>query len=117
MWLYEQDLVLRQLGCSSSRQMNKGNASCAKEEEHPLRITRARARALGGIPPYSRPSFKNDHKKASSKRAASVNKACAVVPDARQQKRKAVLTDVTNISKKPHDMCIQAPKFQVSMKN
>ncbi|XP_057434539.1 cyclin-A2-2-like [Lotus japonicus] len=92
--------------------MNKGNASCAKEEEHPLRITRARARALGGIPPYSRPSFKNDHKKASSKRAASVNKACAVVPDARQQKRKAVLTDVTNISKKPHDMCIQAPKFQ-----
>lgn len=95
-----------------------GGAKDTKDEGRPLRITRARARALGGIPPYSRPSFKNEQKnvnKASSKRAASENKTSAVVPDALRHKRRAVLKDVSNVSTTSHDNPIKASKFQVSL--
>ncbi|TKY74679.1 Cyclin-A2-2 protein [Spatholobus suberectus] len=96
--------------------MDKVNAACAKDEERPLRITRARARALRGIPPYSRPSFKNEQKnvlRANSKRAASENKSTSVVvPAVVQHKGRAVLTDVTNIRAKSHDKCTKASKFQ-----
>ena len=40
--------------------MNKENAICARDEERPVRITRARAKVLGsvaGISPSSRPPF------------------------------------------------------------
>lgn len=100
--------------------MNRPNTFCAKDEERPLRITRARARALRGIPPCSRPSFKNERKnvlRASSKRAASENKTCMIMPDMVQHKRKAVLTDVTNIGTKPRDKRVKASQFQVSVKH
>ncbi|XP_061346281.1 cyclin-A2-2-like [Gastrolobium bilobum] len=94
--------------------MNKVNTVCAKDEERPLRITRARARALGGIPPYSRPpSFKNEQKNAlrvNPKRAASENKNSEVVPAILQPKKRAVFTDVTNICAKSHDKSIKASK-------
>ena len=96
--------------------MNKATKASAKDEERPLRVTRARARALGslgGIPPYSRPSFKNEQKnalRANSKRTASdENRTSVVAPADPQHKGRAVLTDVTNIS-------INASKFQVCMK-
>ncbi|KAJ1411007.1 Cyclin-like [Sesbania bispinosa] len=96
--------------------MKKVNTFCAKEEGRPLRITRARARALGGIPPYSRPSFNNDQKNLvrPKRAAASENKSSLVVPDDALQhhKRRAVLTDVTNICTKPHDKCIEVSQFQ-----
>lgn len=105
--------------------MNKENKVSAKDEERPLRITRARAKALGslggGIPPYSRPSFKTEHKnkpRANSKRAASDdNKNSVVAPAGLQHKRRAVLTDVTNICGKSYDKCIDTSKFQVCMKH
>ncbi|XP_040870487.1 mitotic cyclin a2-type isoform X3 [Glycine max] len=96
--------------------MDKVNRVCAKDEERPLRITRARARALRGITPYSRPSLKNEQKnvlRANSKRAASSgNKTFAVVPAVVQQKGRAVLSDISNMCAKPHDKCTKASKFQ-----
>ncbi|XP_019416507.1 PREDICTED: cyclin-A2-2-like [Lupinus angustifolius] len=98
-------------------QMNKENKVSAKDEERPLRITRSRTKALGsvggGIPPYPKPSFKNEPKnkvRANSKRAASDgNKTSAIAPAGLQHKRRAVLTDVTNICGKSYD---NTSKFQ-----
>ncbi|RDX72620.1 Cyclin-A2-1, partial [Mucuna pruriens] len=95
--------------------MDKVNTVSAKDEERPLRITRARARALRGLPPYSRPSFKNEHKnvlRPNSKRAVSEDKSSVVVPAFVQHKGRAALTDVTNILAKSHDKCSKASKFQ-----
>ena len=99
--------------------MNKENAICAKDEERPVRITRARAKVLGsvaGISPSSRPPFKQEQRRvlrANSKRAASdENKASMVATPSLQHKRRAVLVDVTNTGENPHD---KASKFQVSI--
>ncbi|KAK7410293.1 hypothetical protein VNO78_00971 [Psophocarpus tetragonolobus] len=114
---YEQGFHLKQLGCSSSRHayiMDKTNKVCAKDEERPLRITRARARALRGIPPYARP--KNDPKnvlRANAKRTAiSENKTSVVVPAVIQCKGRTVLTDVTNKCAPSQDKFTKASKFQ-----
>ncbi|XLR42172.1 hypothetical protein HN51_020366 [Arachis hypogaea] len=95
--------------------MNKANkAASAKDEERPHRITRARAKVLGsvgGIPPYSRPSFKNEQKhvlRGSFTRTGSDENKTSVVVDP-LDKRKQVLNDVTNI-------CSNASTFQVCMK-
>ncbi|WVZ19347.1 hypothetical protein V8G54_006669 [Vigna mungo] len=82
------------------------------DEERPIRITRAKTRALRGIPPPpSRPSSGNEQKnmsRANSKRAAaSGDQTSVVVPALIQNKRRAVLTDVTNI----RDKCTDASKF------
>ncbi|XP_014500307.1 cyclin-A2-2 [Vigna radiata var. radiata] len=92
--------------------MDKVDKACAKDEERPIRITRAKTRALRGIPPPpSRPSSGNEQKnmsRANSKRAAaSGDQTYVVVPALIQNKRRAVLTDVTNI----HDKCTDASKF------
>ncbi|KAL2346803.1 hypothetical protein Fmac_000803 [Flemingia macrophylla] len=90
--------------------MYKVNTVCAKDEELPIRITRARARALRAVPPYAKPSIKNEQRKApraNSKRTASENKTSVVVPAV--NKGRAVLTDVTNIS---HDKCTKASRVQ-----
>lgn len=95
--------------------MDKVNKVCAKDKERSLRITRARARALRGVTPYSRPSFKNEQKNvlgANSKREASEDKTSVVVPAVVQHKRRAVLKDVTNICAKSHDNRTKASKFQ-----
>ncbi|KAI4316266.1 hypothetical protein L6164_024263 [Bauhinia variegata] len=101
----EQDFHLKQSRCSFSRhpKMDKENKICARDEEHPVRITRARARALGsigGIPPTSR-SFKPEQKRvlrANYKKGVSdENKTSVAAPAGLQHKRKAVLTDLTNI--------------------
>ncbi|XP_027356046.1 cyclin-A2-2-like [Abrus precatorius] len=73
--------------------MDRVNTFCAKDEERPLRITRARARASRGIPPNAKPSLQKERKNAQCKRAASP----VLVPVVLQYKRRAVLTDVTNI--------------------
>ncbi|CAJ1973765.1 unnamed protein product [Sphenostylis stenocarpa] len=95
--------------------MNKVNKISAKDEERAIRITRAKARALREIPPASRPSFENEQQKvprANSKRAAtSEDQTSVVVPAALQNKRRAVLTDVTNICLKSRDKCTKASKF------
>ncbi|KAK7283057.1 hypothetical protein RIF29_12299 [Crotalaria pallida] len=98
--------------------MNKENKVSATDEERPLRITRSRAKALGGrgIPPYPRPSLKTEPKnkvRANSKRAASDdNKTSAVVPADLQHKRRAVLADVTNIGGKLDDKSANTSKLQ-----
>lgn len=104
--------------------MSKVNSKlCAKHEERPVRITRSRARTLGGgVPPlppsYSRPSSKNEaknvHRATSSKRAVSSleNQTCVLAPP---RKRRAVLTDVTNVTTKSRDTCVKESKFQVKM--
>lgn len=85
--------------------MNKENITDVNVEEPTVRVTRARAKALGlsGAKfPSSKPSFKQDHKHAPRskfKRAASdENKASMAAPAGIQHKRRAVLADVTNIS-------------------
>ncbi|KAJ7966114.1 Cyclin [Quillaja saponaria] len=85
--------------------MNKENTTYAKDEEPPVRMTRARAKtlsSLGGIPPSSRPSFKHEKKqrpRANPKRAASdTNKTSVITTAGLQHKKRAVLNDVTNIS-------------------
>uniref|UniRef100_A0A2N9G744 B-like cyclin n=1 Tax=Fagus sylvatica TaxID=28930 RepID=A0A2N9G744_FAGSY len=84
--------------------MKKEDTTTAKVEEPNVRITRARAKALGlsgGIFPSSKPSFKQDQKHvvcSKFKRAASdENKASTVAPAGIQHKRRAVLGDVTNV--------------------
>lgn len=84
--------------------MNKENITAAKVEEPNVRITRARAKALGlseRIFLSSKPSFKQDHKhdlRSKFKRAASdENKASIITPAGIKHKRRAVLEDVTNM--------------------
>jgi len=87
--------------------MSKANSTlCAKDEERPLRITRSRAKFLGG------PSSENEGKRetASKRVVSSENKTCAVVP---HRKRRAGLTDVTNITAKLHDKRVKQSNFQV----
>ncbi|KAA8521742.1 hypothetical protein F0562_012415 [Nyssa sinensis] len=82
--------------------MNKENRTAAKFEEPTLRITRARAKALGSsreFPP-SKPFIKQDQKQAlppNSKRAASDENKPGITIACLQQKKRAVLKDVTNI--------------------
>ncbi|XP_028802371.1 cyclin-A2-1-like [Neltuma alba] len=99
--------------------MNKESTVYAEDAKFPVRITRARARALGslgGIPPSSRPSFMQEQKRAhptKSKRAASdENKASVVTMDGLQNKRRAVLRDVTNICENSNDKSTDASSFQ-----
>lgn len=90
--------------------MSKANSTlCAKDEERPLRITRSRAKVLGG------PSSENEGKRAtaSKKVVSSENKTCVAVPDVPHRKRRAGLTDVTNITAKPHDKRVKQSNFQV----
>jgi len=83
--------------------MSKANSTlCAKDEERPLRITRSRAKVLGG------PSSENEGKRARV--VSSENQTCVVVP---HRKRRAGLTDVTNITAKPHDKRVKQSNFQV----
>lgn len=83
--------------------MNDENTNVANFEESGVRVTRARARALGtsgGMQPPLKPS--QDQKRAlraKSKRAnLDDNKASMVGSASFQHKRRAVLKDVANIS-------------------
>ncbi|KZV53905.1 hypothetical protein F511_23670 [Dorcoceras hygrometricum] len=86
-----------------------------------LRITRARAKALGslgGLPPLH-PSAKHDEKqvlRTNSKRAASYdNKTASNTAVCPQQKRRAVLKDITNITcDNFYTNCISATSGQTS---
>ncbi|KAJ1438225.1 Cyclin-like [Sesbania bispinosa] len=80
--------------------MNKENAAVCG-----VRVTRARARALEGVSASSRPSFKKKHKNDV------VLGLSSNVPAA--DKSRAVLTDVTNIRRKPNDKRIKASKSQI----
>lgn len=101
--------------------MNKENRTVAKFEEPIVRITRARAKALaisGGLPP-SKPSMKQEQKlilQQSSKRSASdENNPSVSITDCLQHKKRAVLKDVTNIlCDNPYINCINAVKLQSS---
>ncbi|OIV97752.1 hypothetical protein TanjilG_12509 [Lupinus angustifolius] len=102
--------------------MNKENIISAKDDEFPLRVTRARAKILGskpfgeGIPPYPSQSLKNDQKnklRANSKRVASDDiNTCNVAPAGLQHKRRTMLSDVTNIGEKSYDKCFNTSKLQ-----
>lgn len=102
--------------------MNKENTIAAKVEEPTIRITRARAKALGTsgvILPSSKPTNKQDQKRVlrtNSKRAASdENKPTVTAIAGLQHKRRAVLKDVTNMFCENSYMdCIIATKCQPS---
>ncbi|KDP32289.1 hypothetical protein JCGZ_13214 [Jatropha curcas] len=102
--------------------MDKENIVAAKVEEPTTRITRARAKAMEtsvGVLPASRPSFKEDQKRAlraHTKRTASDdNKACATAISGLQHKRRAVLKDVTNlIRENSHANCDNGAKVQTN---
>lgn len=83
--------------------MNKENTNAANTEEPLLRVTRSRAKTLGtygGMPASLKPL--QDQKRvlrAKSKRAeADESRTSAATTASFQQKRRAVLKDVTNIS-------------------
>lgn len=103
--------------------MDKENTVAAKVEEPTTRITRARAKALetlGGVPPASKASFKDDHRRvlrANTKRTASdANKASITAISGLQCKRRAVLKDVTNVMpKNSFANCINGTKVQVKL--
>ncbi|KAK8602052.1 hypothetical protein V6N13_058285 [Hibiscus sabdariffa] len=105
--------------CSSRRQasMNKENELTERIEEPAGRITRAGAKAERGE--ASEPSFKPVQKcvhRMNSKRSSSdENKASVTATVGLQPKRRAVLTDVTNVC--AYDMhmdCLNATKIQIS---
>ncbi|TKY58182.1 Cyclin-A2-2 protein [Spatholobus suberectus] len=78
---------------------NAGIGGGAREsEECSVRVTRAMARALGGVSASSRPSFKRERKGKAS-----------VVPT---DDNRRVLGDVTNVSRKSQDKCAETSKFQ-----
>lgn len=78
--------------------MNKENIMTAKSERPNVRITRARAKALGtsgGLPPQN-PFVKQDQKKVAQpnlKRTSDENKPTACL----QSKKRAALKDVSNM--------------------
>ncbi|GMI97603.1 mitotic-like cyclin 3B from Arabidopsis, CYCLIN A2;2 [Hibiscus trionum] len=100
--------------------MNKENEPIEKLEEPTRRITRARAKALGGA--ASKPSLKQDKKcvlRVNSKRASSdENKASMTSTVGLKPKRRAVLKDVTNVDAESADSmhmeCLNANKIQTS---
>ncbi|KAL5559235.1 hypothetical protein UlMin_035446 [Ulmus minor] len=102
--------------------MNTENTNAVNIKQPPVRVTRARAKALGasdGLPPCSKPSFGQEQKlvlRANSKRAASdENKASAIATASFQYKRRAVLKDVTNDSNKNTNLGIlKASQVQTS---
>ncbi|KAJ9168372.1 hypothetical protein P3X46_019907 [Hevea brasiliensis] len=99
--------------------MNIENKVAAKVEEPSTRMTRARAKALETLLPASKPSFKKDQKcvlRANTKRTASDdNKASVTVISGLQCKRRAVLKDVTNLTREnSYANCINGTKDQTS---
>ncbi|KAK4365792.1 hypothetical protein RND71_013672 [Anisodus tanguticus] len=87
-----------------------------------MRITRARAKALGssgGLPPLH-PSVRQDKKQGQgtqgikSKRSASDENITSASTASQQPKRRAVLRDVTNVLREnPYMNCINGSKFHV----
>ncbi|KAI4376936.1 hypothetical protein MLD38_014637 [Melastoma candidum] len=91
--------------------MNKENANKATQTAGSVRITRSRARAQG-------PSFEQDHKRilrANVKRAASDMTKSAMAGNVPvQNKKRAVLKDVTNVlCESSHSNCVNVAKDQV----
>ncbi|KNA21165.1 hypothetical protein SOVF_045530 [Spinacia oleracea] len=96
--------------------MNKENLTSAKVEEPTLRVTRARAKALGTsgksiqkppLPEQSRALRPN------SKRLASDENNSTAPASSLQKKRRTTLTDVTNVlCDKSYARCFNAGKFQ-----
>ncbi|XP_059658059.1 cyclin-A2-2 [Cornus florida] len=103
--------------------MNKENMTAAKFEDATVRMTRARAKALGlpeGLP-TSKLLKKQDHKQVlrpRSKRAASdENKPAVSVTACLQNKKRSVLKDVTNVfCDKSYINCINAAKIEPGKK-
>ncbi|CDP18418.1 unnamed protein product [Coffea canephora] len=88
-------------------------------EEPAMRITRARAKALGqsgGLPPLYPSSKPNDNRvlRPNFKRTApDENKPVTTAAACHQHKKRAVLNDVTNIiCKNSYRRCISSPKLQ-----
>ncbi|XP_075522537.1 cyclin-A2-2-like [Primulina tabacum] len=106
--------IMRQKGVNNENTSSKITGSN-------LRITRARAKALGsvgGLPPLH-PSAKHDGKRAlrtNSKRAASCdNKNASSSAACPQQKKRAILKDITNITcDNLYTNCITAAAGQTS---
>ncbi|KAL4295506.1 hypothetical protein GQ457_12G024650 [Hibiscus cannabinus] len=110
---------LKIMHCSSRRQasMNKENELTERIEEPAGRITRARAKAERGE--ASETSFKPVEKcvhRMNSKRAScDENKASVTATVGLQPKRRAVLSDVTNVcTDDMHVDCLNATKIQIS---
>ncbi|XP_074271869.1 cyclin-A2-1-like isoform X2 [Silene latifolia] len=98
--------------------MNKENIADIKVGAPPLRITRARAKALGTLrgqvqkPPRPEPSR---FLRANSKRVASDDNKIAAPTGSLWKKSKATLADVTNVlCEQSHVACFNVGRFQNS---
>ncbi|XP_021758099.1 cyclin-A2-2-like isoform X1 [Chenopodium quinoa] len=96
--------------------MNKENISSTKVEEPTLRVTRARAKALGTSGRLNqKPPLPEQSRvlRVNSKRLASDENNSAAPASGVQKKRRATLTDVTNVlCDKSFTGCFTAGKFQ-----
>ncbi|GAB4854170.1 Cyclin-A2 [Ancistrocladus abbreviatus] len=91
-------------GPSKTADMRKENAAAAKLEECGVRMTRARAKTLGTLGGQIQKPSRGEQKRAirtSCKRVSSdQNKPKIAVGNSVQNKRRAVLSDVTNVKSK-----------------
>ncbi|KAL9233909.1 hypothetical protein vseg_008843 [Gypsophila vaccaria] len=96
--------------------MNKENTTTVKAVEPPLRITRARAKALGttGGNVQKPPRLESNRlHRANLKRPASDEENQTAPPASLQKKRRTILADVSNVlCEQPYTSCFTAEKFE-----
>ncbi|XP_074280489.1 cyclin-A2-2-like isoform X2 [Silene latifolia] len=94
--------------------MNKENIGAVKAREPPLRITRARAKALGTMGgQVQKPPRPEPHKFLRAKRLATSENNLTAPSANLQKKRRATLADVTNVlCEQSHVSCFTAGKLQ-----
>ncbi|KAK9682581.1 hypothetical protein RND81_10G083400 [Saponaria officinalis] len=96
--------------------MNKENTATVKAVEPPVRLTRARAKALGTTGGHAQKPPRPESSRflgAKSKRVASDEQQQTAPPASLQKKRRTTLSDVTNVlCKQPYSTCFTAGKFQ-----
>lgn len=114
-----QNLRLRHTVLFYKVDMNKENLVATKVEGPTPRITRARAKALGTSGRLIQKPPRPDQSrvlKANCKRLASDESKSAAPGCSIQKKRRATLTDVTNVlCDKSYARCFTSGKFQASI--
>ncbi|XP_057521510.1 cyclin-A2-2-like [Amaranthus tricolor] len=99
--------------------MNKENKVATKVEEPTLRITRARAKALGTSGRLIQKPPRPEQSRVvgeTSKRSASDENKSTTQASGLQKKRRATLTDVTNVlCEKSYARCINGGRFSARM--
>lgn len=103
---------------TNDAEMNKENIMAAESEQSNVRVTRARAKALGTSGDLPQKTFAmQDQKKVVQPNLKRVvpdeKKTTARVTACPQRKKRAVLEDVTNVCHNSDVKCINGLKVQV----